>query len=181
MEKNITKVSKYLSFILRHKPEEIGLELDAQGWASITQLIENTKDFTLDRELLDIVVETNDKQRFAFSSDGLKIRANQGHSIEVDLKLPAVEPPETLYHGTAERFHPSINADGLIKGNRHHVHLTESLAVAKSVGSRYGKPVLLKIDTKQMFLDGQQFYKTANNVWLVDAVAPQYILVAYEI
>lgn len=175
MEKEIVKISKYLSFILRHKPDEIGLALDANGWGSIDELISRTKKFPLTRELIDIVVETNDKQRFSISDDGSRIRANQGHSITIDLDLPSIEPPVVLLHGTAERFWPGIEAQGLIRKNRHHVHLTESVAVAKSVGGRYGKPLILQIDSSSMQQDGFQFYKTANNVWLVESVPPQYL------
>lgn len=175
MEKELTKVSKYLSFILRHKPEEIGLELDANGWGAVEDLINKTTDVPLTKELLEIVVETNDKQRFVYSEDGMKIRANQGHSINIKLDLPRLRPPEFLFHGTAERFWSSIHNDGLVKGGRHHVHLTESVAVAKSVGARYGKPVLLKISSQRMSDEGVKFYKTPNNVWLVDFVPVNYI------
>ena len=175
MEKELTKVSKYLSFILRHKPEEIGMVLDSNGWGEIETLINNTTDFKLTHELLDIVVETNDKQRFSISEDGKKIRANQGHSIEIDLGLSDIEPPEYLLHGTAERFWANIQIEGLVKGNRHHVHLTRVEAVAKSVGSRYGKPVILKIMSLEMSKEGFKFYKTANNVWLVELVPVKYI------
>ena len=175
MEKELTRVSKYLSFILRHKPDEIGLNLDRNGWGSIEDLIVKTTDPTLTRDLLEVVVETNDKQRFAISDDGKMIRANQGHSILIDLDLPPLVPPPTLIHGTAERFCAAIEREGLVKGTRHHVHLKESLFVAKAVGSRYGKPLILEIAARRMNDDGHQFYKTTNNVWLVDSVPPEYI------
>lgn len=171
----ITKVSKYLSFLLRHRPESIGLVLDANGWASVEELLSKTTAHQLTRELLEIVVETNDKQRFSFSEDGRKIRANQGHSITIDLDLAPQTPPEILFHGTAVRFWEAIQTDGLRKMNRHHVHLTESRAVAQNVGSRYGTPLILEIDAHKMQHDGYLFYKTANNVWLVDHVPFAYI------
>jgi putative RNA 2'-phosphotransferase len=167
------KVSKYLSFILRHKPHAIGLKLDKEGWASIDEIIEKTTAHQLTRDLIDIIVETNDKKRFIIKGD--KIRANQGHSIKVDLALEPIEPPEYLLHGTATRFMDSIKQKGLIKGNRHHVHLSESEAVAKDVGSRYGKVVLLKIRALELYNKGYKFYRTDNNVWLVDSVPYEYI------
>jgi putative RNA 2'-phosphotransferase len=175
MEKELTKVSKYLCFILRHKPQEIGLELDANGWGSVESLIEKTTGYALTRDLLEVVVETNDKQRFALNEDGTKIRANQGHSIDIEMDLPPLEPPQVLLHGTAERFWSSIEIEGLKKGNRHHVHLTESSAVAKSVGGRYGKPVILEVNASGMFKHGYAFFRTANNVWLVEYVPPLYL------
>ncbi|MBU2712073.1 RNA 2'-phosphotransferase [Zooshikella harenae] len=175
MDKQLKKVSKYLSFLLRHKPDSIGLILDEQGWASIAALIELTTDVELSREIIEVVVETNDKQRFSISEDGTKIRANQGHSIAIDLNLAPIEPPGCLYHGTATRFLASIMEKGITKQQRHHVHLTESIAVGKAVGGRYGKPVILVIDAQAMFQDGFVFFKTANNVWLVEEVPPAYI------
>jgi putative RNA 2'-phosphotransferase len=178
MEKKLQKISKYLSFLLRHSPDAIGLKLDSIGWGSIDYIIENTQSPKLDRDLIDIVVETNGKKRFSISPCGKNIRANQGHSIEIDLGLEAIVPPEGLLHGTAERFIESIMDSGLTKQKRHHVHLSESLEVAKAVGARYGRPVVLKIDTKKMTEDGFQFYKSANNVWLVDSVPPKYVAIA---
>ncbi len=175
MDRKLIKISKYLSYLLRHKPWAIGLDLDDNGWADVDELIEKTTDFKLTKELINIVVETNDKQRFSLSEDGCRIKANQGHSIDIDLGLEPVEPPELLFHGTAERFMERIEKQGLGKQKRHHVHLSESVAVAKAVGGRYGKPVLLKIDTRKMVEDGFVFYKTANNVWLVDHVPPEYM------
>ncbi|VUD68794.1 RNA 2'-phosphotransferase [Thalassocella blandensis] len=175
MDKELTEISKYLSYILRHNPGEIGLKLDRNGWGEIDDIISKTSRFTLSYELISVVVETNDKQRFAIDEEGSKIRANQGHSIDLELDLPVRKPPEFLLHGTAERFWSSINGDGLNKGGRHHVHLTEAESVAKSVGSRYGKPILLRINSLDMHADGFSFYKTANNVWLVESVPPKYI------
>ncbi|GAB1266729.1 RNA 2'-phosphotransferase [Aurantivibrio infirmus] len=175
MDSNLKNISKYLSFILRHKPDDIGLELDESGWASIAELIEKSNKYNISREILDIVVETNDKQRFAIDSKNNRIRANQGHSIDVELSLTAVEPPDYLLHGTATRFEQSIMSNGLSKQKRHHVHLSASESVAKAVGSRYGKPVLLKVDSKAMHSQGHEFYKTANNVWLVSEVPTKFI------
>ncbi len=175
MEKQLKNISKYLSFILRHKPDDIGLTLDHNGWGSVDDLIEKTSTFELTPELISIVVETNDKQRFSLSSDSSKIRANQGHSININLELTPQKPPTTLLHGTAHRFWSAIKDEGLVKGSRHHVHLSESRTVALAVGNRYGKPVLLEIAAAQMHTDGFEFFKTINNVWLVDSVPPKYL------
>ncbi|WP_444935229.1 RNA 2'-phosphotransferase [Microbulbifer sp. JMSA004] len=175
MSKELNKISKYLSFLLRHEPQAIGLEIDENGWASIQELIDKTTDFELSRNIIEVVVETNDKQRFNISNDGLSIRANQGHSIKIDLNLQLQEPPKELLHGTAARFIEAILKTGLNKRERHHVHLTESQAVAQNVGSRYGKPVILSIASKKMHENGYKFYKSSNNVWLVDCVPVKYI------
>jgi putative RNA 2'-phosphotransferase len=175
MDNDLAKISKYFSYLLRHKPEEIGLRLDDQGWAFVDELIEKSTDFELSKELIDVVVETNDKQRFEFSDDKLKIKANQGHSINIDLDLKPITPPQFLLHGTAERFLDSIKKDGLQKQKRHHVHLSESIAVAETVGKRYGKLVLLRVAAQEMADLGFDFYRTANNVWLVDSVPAEYI------
>ena len=177
MSKNLEKVSKFLSLILRHKPEEIGLVLDKNGWADISQLIElsTAKSVVIDKPTIFEVVATSDKQRFTISDDGLYIRANQGHSIAVDLGLKELQPPNVLFHGTAMRFWDSIASIGLSKMNRQHVHLTENINSALAVGARYGKPVLLSIDSNKMSTEGHLFYKSENGVWLVDAVPPQYI------
>ncbi len=171
--------SKFLSLVLRHKPQSIGLTLDAAGWAAIDELLEKSAQANrpLSRHLLEEVVRTNDKSRFAISDDGSRIRANQGHSIEVDLGLAVIEPPAILYHGTALRFLDSILASGLDKRQRHHVHLSESTSTAIAVGSRYGIPVLLAIKAGQMFSDGQIFLQAHNNVWLTAEVPPQYLYV----
>ena len=172
---DIKRISKYLSFILRHQPDSIDLTLSDEGWANIDELISKTKKFKLTRESLQTVVDTNDKKRFLISNDGQLIKANQGHSINVKLKLEPVTPPEFLLHGTAERFIKSIFKEGLSKQQRHHVHLSETQKTAMNVGSRYGKPVLLTINSKRMHEDGFDFFKTANNVWLVDHVPTEYL------
>ncbi|MEZ4629495.1 MAG: RNA 2'-phosphotransferase [Deinococcales bacterium] len=173
-------VSKFLSLILRHKPEEIGLQLDQEGWANIQDLIvlANKKGDLLSEDLIREIVETNDKKRFTISSDGKFIKANQGHSIQVDLGLVAIEPPKVLFHGTASRFVESIIASGLSKRNRHHVHLSTNVETAKAVGRRYGSPVVLVINSAKMFLDGHTFYKSDNDVWLTEEVPSRYILIS---
>ena len=174
---NAKSISKFLSFVLRHEPQSIGLKLDEAGWVRVDELLAkaNARGKRLDRALLQHVVATNDKQRFALSEDGTRIRANQGHSIDVVLGLPAVAPPDLLYHGTATRFLDSILATGLDKRNRHHVHLTESLATAAAVGRRYGKLVLLAIDAQRMAKEGHVFHRSDNGVWLTHAVPSQYL------
>ncbi|GAB2188805.1 RNA 2'-phosphotransferase [Sessilibacter sp. MAH1] len=174
-EKHIIKISKFLSLILRHNPQKINLTLDANGWANIDDIIANSKHLTLTKELILLVVERNDKKRFALNDDHTKIRASQGHSIAIELGLAAKEPPEILYHGTAERFVDSIKQQGLIKKNRQHVHLSSNKNTAVNVGQRYGKPQVLVINTKAMRQDGIEFYLSENNVWLVDSVAVKYI------
>ena len=153
------------------------MALDKNGWADIGQLIELSiaKGIVIDEQTIFEVVATSDKQRFSISDDGLGIRANQGHSIAVDLELKSMQPPEVLFHGTATRFWDSIASVGLSKMNRQHVHLTENVDSALSVGARYGKPVLLRIDSHKMSNEGHLFYRSENGVWLVDAVPPQYI------
>ena len=169
------RISKYISYLLRHHPETINLQLDDYGWASIDELIGKTRDFRLTYSIINEVVSTNDKQRFSISEDGKKIRANQGHSIPIKLDLEPVIPPDLLFHGTATRFIDSINKMGLVKGQRHHVHLSENEKTAKAVGSRHGKVIILKLNAKQMYEDGFEFFKTVNNVWLVDNVPVKYL------
>jgi putative RNA 2'-phosphotransferase len=171
------KTSKFLSLVLRHKPETIGLALDENGWANTRDLIKKAYEagiyLTLDR--LKELVEQNDKQRFVFSPDFNRIRANQGHSLPVNLQLAEQEPPAVLYHGTAEKNISLIKQLGLLKGRRHHVHLSTDTTTARSVGMRYGKPVVLHVNAGKMHQDGYKFYLSANGVWLTDFVLPQYI------
>ena len=173
----LKRVSKFLSLVLRHKPETIGLTLDANGWTSINSLLEKMKGrgFELTPDQLNKVVEGNDKRRFSFSADMLSIRANQGHSINVDLDLEERTPPDELYHGTAEKNLSSIQNHGLIKGIRHHVHLSPDKMTAKKVGQRYGKPVILKVDAQKMHGEGLKFYISENGVWLTETVPAQFI------
>jgi len=175
MNQNKTKaISKHLSYILRHKPEAIGLTLDPQGWANVDDLISKSPK-GLSREKIILAVESNDKQRFILSEDGNRIRANQGHSISIDLGLKPSAPPEILYHGTATRFLEPILEQGLKKMNRQHVHLSADVETAVKVGSRHGKPVILTLDTASMVKDGHDFYMSENGVWLTDRVPPQYL------
>ena len=177
MTKHSIKTSKFLSLVLRHEPERIGITLDAQGWASVPELLEAcaAHGFPLTLEELQAVVSNNDKKRFAFGADGSSIRASQGHSVQVELDYAPLQPPEILYHGTAERFLPSIRETGLIKGKRHHVHLSQEEMTARSVGQRYGKPIVLEVKSDLMHNDGHQFYRSANGVWLTEHVPPAYI------
>lgn len=166
-----------MSLVLRHQPEAIGLQLDEHGWASVDELIQkiNESGTKADLETIRLAVDTNDKKRFSFNEDQSMIRANQGHSIEVELNLKTAIPPDILYHGTATRFLESILKEGLTKQQRQHVHLSWQLETAKAVGARHGKPAILNIDAKAMQQDGFVFYLSDNNVWLVDAVPVQYI------
>jgi putative RNA 2'-phosphotransferase len=177
MEKIQVRTSKFLSLILRHKPEEAGLTLDDSGWCRVDDLLRGcaASGYKITREELDAVVAENDKKRFEFSADGNRIRASQGHSIEVDLQYTPKEPPATLYHGTATRFIDSIKKLGLIKGARQQVHLSADKDTAFKVGQRHGKPLVIKINAGEMHKSGIPFYFTPNGVWLVDAVPPQYL------
>ena len=176
-DKEIIRTSKFLSLILRHEPERVGLKLDSAGWVGVTELLEavNRNGVSLTLEQLKLVVATNDKRRFAFSEDGQRIRASQGHSIEVDLEYERQTPPELLYHGTPERFLKSIRATGLNKGQRHHVHLSPDPQTAARVGQRRGRAVVLTIRSGEMHRQGQVFYRSTNGVWLVDKVTPDFI------
>lgn len=171
------KKSKFLSLILRHRPEVIGLSLDENGWASVEELLGKTTrgHIQLTFEEVKEVVDTNDKKRFAFSDDFTMIRANQGHSLKVDLKLEEKTPPGLLYHGTAVQNLDSIKAQGLVKGQRHHVHLSADKETAVKVGGRHGKPVVLTIAAMNMYQSGVKFYQSENGVWLTDQVAVQFI------
>ncbi len=173
----LVKISKMLSKHLRHKPQALGITLEPGGWVEVNVLIEAfaKKGFELTPETLETVVRDNDKQRFAFNEDKTKIRANQGHSVEVDLELEPQTPPNVLYHGTASDRVAAILETGLQKMKRHHVHLSKEIYTAVAVGARYGKPVLLEIDTQAMLSDGFVFYCSSNGVWLVDEVPVGYL------
>ena len=177
MDQSLVKISKFLSKVLRHEPEMIGLTLDAQGWTDIDELLLKAAGHRqrISRDLLDRIVSENEKQRFAISPDGLRIRANQGHSVSVDLALESQQPPELLYHGTPTPFVDSIRKQGLIKGKRHHVHLSPDTDTAKKVGERRGKAVILTVQANAMFQAGFEFYCSENGVWLTDHVPPQFI------
>jgi putative RNA 2'-phosphotransferase len=176
-EKDIKNKSKFLSLVLRHSPETIGITLDENGWVDVQELLDscNKKGRQLNLDTLKLIVETNDKKRFSFNEDLSKIRANQGHSVQVDLGLDESCPLDILYHGTVAKFMDSIKANGLQKMNRQHVHLSKDVDTANTVASRRGLTVLLKIDAKRMHGDGYKFYLSENGVWLTDEVPPQYM------
>ncbi|WP_460217799.1 RNA 2'-phosphotransferase [Psychroserpens sp. MEBiC05023] len=177
-EKDKKRISKFLSLVLRHRPEYINLELNDNGWAEVNELIEKARRrqvYFSEDELHDIVV-TNDKQRFAFNDNKTKIRANQGHSVKtIDLEFEAVKPPQMLYHGTVAKFLDSIKNTGLQKRSRQHVHLSEDLDTANLVGSRRGAAVILKIDSGDMYKQGYEFYQSENGVWLTSHVPTAFI------
>jgi putative RNA 2'-phosphotransferase len=177
MNKELTEISKFLSFVLRHNPRAIGISLDPEGWVLIDVLLQASAKakHSITREQLEEVVATNDKKRFSISPDGRSIRANQGHSVEVDLNLEPVEPPELLYHGTVERFLDSIRQKGLVRGARQHVHLSADRETAIRVGQRRGRPVVLVIEAGRMHREGCRFYLSENKVWLTDAVPPEFL------
>ena len=177
MDRHTLKISKFLSLVLRHQPGQIGLTLDAQGWADVDELLlkANQHGVALTRPLLNEIVEQNDKQRFAFSVDGTRLRANQGHSIKIDLGLEPIAPPARLYHGTAARFLDSIQQQGLLRGKRDFVHLSPDEATARKVGARHGEPVVLTVNAGQMQADGFTFYCAANGVWLTLYVPREYL------
>ena len=173
----LKEVSKGLSYALRHRPDAMGLRLRHGGWVAVDELIKafRTAGRTMSRELLDVVVADNDKQRFEYSEDGAQIRARQGHSAPVDLGYEPSTPPNVLFHGTATRHLASIFEQGLVKGRRHHVHMSTDKRAMLDVGQRHGKPVLLAIDARRMLADGYEFFVTGNHVWLTDHVPPSYI------
>ncbi len=178
MKPNITKLSKFLSYVLRHKPNTIELILDKNGWTDVTDLLNKMKRFgkDMDLELLRKVVETNNKKRFSFSEDGSKIRASQGHSIDIELNYRPVAPPDILYHGTAGRFLDSILKKGLLKGQRHHVHLSKDIDTASEVGLRKGKLIVLEVLSGRMHTEGKDFFVSENGVWLTDSAEVQYLV-----
>ena len=182
MKNTDKRLSKFLSYVLRHNPGSIGIELDSKGWVEIDTLLvhANRNGTRITRNDLIRIVFESDKQRFAVSEDSQRIRANQGHSVKVDLDLNSVPAPEMLYHGTVERFLESIRVHGLLKGERHHVHLSADEQTASAVGARRGKPVLLRIASRELGQHGHLFYLTKNGVWLTDHVPPQYIVFPEE-
>ena len=174
---SLIEKSKFLSLVLRHAPEKIGLSLDSAGWTQVDILLEraNANGVELNRESLSHIVASSDKQRFVFSADGERIRANQGHSVQVDLGLPPQEPPIWLFHGTAFRFLASIRTGGLKPMERQHVHLSADEQTAENVGRRHGTPCVLLVDAKAMHLSGRVFFLSKNGVWLTAAVPPEFI------
>lgn len=166
-----------MSLILRHKPEVIGITLDEHGWASVNDLIcgieKNNPGFNMD--ILEQIVRTDSKQRYSFNDDKSLIRANQGHSVNVDVELKEKEPPEYLYHGTGEKYVKSINQDGLIPKSRLYVHLSKDIKTAENVGKRHGKEVVYRINSGQMYRDGYKFYLSENGIWLTKKVPIKYL------
>ena len=172
------ETSKFISLILRHKPETIGISLDEHGWADVKVLIEGINasgNHQLNPELLEKIVRIDEKQRYSFNEDHTLIRANQGHSIPVDVELEEKTPPAVLYHGTGEKYMASIDASGLIPKSRLYVHLSSDIETAKKVGSRHGRPVIYVVDCNRMAADGCKFWLSANKVWLTKEVPVQYL------
>lgn len=173
---NITSTSRYISLILRHKPETIGITLDEHGWADVGELIEGVnRTHPLDMDLLEEIVRTDDKQRYSFNEDRTLIRANQGHSVPVDVELEKAEPPEYLWHGTGLKYVESIDRQGLLPKSRLYVHLSDDRDTAVKVGSRHGKPVIYRILSGKMARAGISFYRSVNGVWLVKKVPVCYL------
>lgn len=174
---NDHSLSKFLSLVLRHEPERLGLKLDSAGWVSVDELLAaiSRQKTPITRERLEQIVATSEKKRFAFDETGTKIRASQGHSVDVELGYEPQVPPEILYHGTVEKFLPSIRTQGLIKGERHHVHLSADQTTAIKVGERRGKPVLLTVRSGEMQRAGHVFFRSANGVWLTEHVPAVFL------
>lgn len=174
----LRSTSKYISLILRHKPEAIGISLDEHGWADVQELISGINrsgGHSLSMESLEEIVRTDEKQRYSFNEDHTLIRANQGHSVPVDVELEEKTPPDILWHGTAEKYTSSIESQGLIPKSRLYVHLSSDQETAKKVGSRHGKPVIYEIDCRRMAEDGFRFFLSANKVWLTKEVPVKYL------
>ncbi|HBG4827169.1 TPA: RNA 2'-phosphotransferase [Clostridioides difficile] len=171
------KLSIFISLILRHKPETIGIKLDDYGYADVNELIEkiNNTGRNINIEILEQIVKEDNKQRYSFNDDRSKIRANQGHSINVNVELRELEPPKYLYHGTATRFLDNIKNEGIIKQSRLYVHLSRDIDTAIKVGKRHGTPVILKINTGKMYENGYKFYLSENNVWLCEYIPFKYV------
>ena len=176
--KRMINTSKFISLILRHRPGIIGITLDEHGWADVQELISgvnNSEGHTLDMETLEEIVLTDEKQRYSFNEDHTLIRANQGHSIPVDVELKEMVPPAILWHGTGEKYVPSIDKQGLIPKGRLYVHLSSDTETARKVGSRHGKPVIYEIDCRKMGEDGYRFYLSENGIWLTKSVPAKYM------
>lgn len=174
---DLTKTSRFLSLILRHHPEKIGIELDEHGWANVDELLAGmgTKQRPMSMEILEEIVRTDAKGRYAFNDDRTLIRANQGHSVPVDVELEKAAPSENLYHGTGEKSVASINKQGLLPCGRLYVHLSPDIPTARTVGARHGRPVVYAIDAARMSSDGFDFFRSANGVWLTKRVPPEYL------
>ena len=178
MNRKLVRISKFLSLVLRHKPERIGLSLDQGGWAKVDELLlkVNQAGVSLNKDLLQWVVDNKDRQRFCFSQDRQRIRANYGHSISVDLDFAPSKPPEFLFHGTATRFVESIKRLGLVPKKRNHVHLSPDQQTALKVGGRHGQPIVLTIQTGRMYECGFHFFRSTNGIWLTERVPAEHIL-----
>ena len=176
MKARNNSTSRFISLILRHKPEVIGITLDEHGWANVDALIAGVnRTKPLDMAGLEEIVRNDEKQRYSFNAEKTKIRANQGHSVPVDVELEAVEPPELLYHGTGEKYVESIEEQGLIPKTRHYVHLSGDYDTARKVGARHGKPRIYQVHAGQMAADGYTFYRSVNGIWLTKEVPPRYL------
>lgn len=175
--RKLTKLSVFISLVLRHKPELAGIQLDEHGWANVDELLDGIKSSgrEINREVLEEIVRTDSKQRYSFNGDKTLIRANQGHSIPVDVELAKQQPPKFLYHGTAKRFVSSIKQEGLKSMGRLYVHLSTDEETALEVGKRHGNPVVLKINSERMHKDGVKFYLSQNGVWLTEYVDKKYV------
>lgn len=178
MSKSLTELSKFISLILRHKPSAANIELDQRGWANVDELIAGINQvdaYNIDMEKLEEIVRTDNKQRYSFNEDKTLIRANQGHSIPVDVELEEVKPPEFLWHGTGQKYMASIDKEGLVPKSRLYVHLSGDEETATNVGKRHGRLVLYKVNSGRMSQDGYQFYCSVNGVWLTKAVPVEYL------
>lgn len=176
--KDLKKTSIFISLILRHKPEVIGISLDEHGWAGVDELIKginSTDDYTVNFDILEEIVLTDSKQRYSFNEDKTKIRANQGHSVNVDVELKEAEPPEQLFHGTGEKFAAAIRKEGLKPQSRLYVHLSKDRETAEKVGARHGKPHIFFVHSGKMFRAGHKFYLSENGVWLTKSVPPEFL------
>ena len=171
-------LSKFISLILRHNPAAVGITVDEFGWANVDALSKgiNSKGHAIDRQILDEIVSSDNKGRYSYSEDNSLIRANQGHSIDVDLQLEPIQPPDLLYHGTATRLSSAIQEEGIKKMYRRFVHLSADVAIARIVGGRHGKPMIFVVSAKAMYQDGIKFFQSKNGVWLVDYVDTKYLI-----
>lgn len=174
--KSDIKLGRFLSLVLRHEPQAAGISLDEHGWADVRALLSGVAHTgrSIDMETLERIVRENNKQRYAFNEDHTKIRANQGHSLQVDVELTALPPPRYLFHGTATQFQAKIQREGIQKMSRQYVHLSKDIETAAAFGRRHGAPVVIRIDAEAMARDGITFYRSENGVWLCDAVLPKY-------
>lgn len=173
---DLKRKSRFLSLLLRHKPETLNLTMDKEGWVDVEELLEKMK---ISMEELEEIVETNNKKRFGFDEDKTRIKAYQGHSLtDVEVRMKELPPPIPLYHGTGQKNVDKINKGGILKMNRNHVHLSDQVQTATDVGSRHGKPFVFIIDTKRMYEDGIKFYRSDNGVWLTEDIDPKYLMVA---